>query len=164
MMRRNVMAVGGATVLLAAGLTGCGHSFEGSGTKDAASAEQLAMHTPNSWIDRAPLQQRTATGTYADGEYTGVGKGMDGLITVTLQVEGNKITCTRITQEGETQSVGGYEAIRDGVYAQMIDAAQDERIDAIAGATITTQAVRTAVADALEQAAAAAAGKEVQHG
>ena len=42
MMKRTAAAVCGAAVL-AAGMTGCGAGFEGSGSKDAASAEQLAM-------------------------------------------------------------------------------------------------------------------------
>ena len=82
------------------------------------------------------------------------GKGMDGLITVTLLVEDNHITCIETTQEGESQSVGGYEAIRDGVYANMIDAAQGSDIDAVSGATITTAGIRQAVEAALAQARA----------
>ena len=52
----------------------------------------------------------------------------------------------------ETQSVGGFEAIRDGKYALMIEAAQGSDIDTVSGATITTEAVRNAVDDALDQA------------
>ena len=55
-------------------------------------------------------------------------------------------------QNGETQSVGGFEAIRDGKYALMIEAAQGSEIDTVSGATITTEAVRNAVDDALDQA------------
>ena len=79
---------------------------------------------------------------------------MDGLIAVTLLVEDNHITCIETTQEGESQSVGGYEAIRDGVYANMIDAAQGSDIDAVSGATITTAGIRQAVEAALAQARA----------
>ena len=89
-----------------------------------------------------------------DGVYTGTGKGMDGLITVTLLIEDNHITCIETAQEGESQSVGGYEAVRDGVYADMIDAAQGSDIDAVSGATITTAGIRQAVEAALEQARA----------
>ena len=88
------------------------------------------------------------------GTTNGTGKGMDGLITVTLLVEDNHITCIETTQEGESQSVGGYEAIRDGVYANMIDAAQGSDIDAVSGATITTAGIRQAVEAALAQARA----------
>ena len=79
---------------------------------------------------------------------------LDGLITVTLLVEDNHITCIETTQEGESQSVGGYEAVRDGVYADMIDAAQGSDIDAVSGATITTAGIRQAVEAALAQARA----------
>ena len=141
--------------LVALGLTGCGPSFEGSGSKDAASAEQLALRTDDPWAFEAV--DAAAEPVYRgleDGVYTGKGLGMDGLITVTLLVQGDRISCLEITQEGETQSVGGYEAIRDGVYASMIDAAQCSDIDAISGATITTAGVKQAVDDALIQAGA----------
>ena len=77
---------------------------------------------------------------------------MEGAITVTLLLDDGRITCLETTQEGESQSRGGYEAIRDGLYAEMIEAAQSADIDAIAGATITTAGVKQAVADALAQA------------
>ena len=84
--------------------------------------------------------------------YTGSAPAMAGMVTVTLLVEDNHITCIALTQDGETQSVGGYEAIRDGRYAAMIEAAQGSDIDVISGATITTAAVGNAVEDALDQA------------
>ncbi|MBM6998557.1 FMN-binding protein [bacterium] len=96
---------------------------------------------------------------YADGTYTGTGMGMDGRITVTLQVKNGRVACVRIEQDGETQSVGGFEAIRDSVYAALIDKAQGSAIDNVAGATITTAGVRMAVDDALAQATGAAGAK-----
>ena len=77
---------------------------------------------------------------------------MEGPITVTLLVDDNHISCLEMTQEGESQSRGGYEAIRDGKYAQMIEAAQGADIDTISGATITTAGVKQAVEDALAKA------------
>ena len=77
---------------------------------------------------------------------------MEGLITVSLLVDDGRIACLEITQEGESQSRGGFEAIRDGRFAAMIDAAQGSDIDAISGATITTAGVRQAIDDALAQA------------
>lgn len=142
-------------IVLAAGLSGCGPSFEGSGSKDAASAEQLALHAEDPWeftVDAAQIQP--VYEGLADGVYTGKGLGMDGLITVTLLVQDDRITTLEVVQEGETQSVGGYESIRDGVYASMIDAAQCSNIDAISGATYTTAGVKQAVDDALIQAGA----------
>ena len=160
MIRKTATAVCGAAVL-AVGMTGCASTFEGSGSKDAASAEQLALRLDDPWAQEAPAgAQAKAAGTLADGVYTGEGKGMEGPITVTLLVQDNRISCLETTQEGESQSRGGYEAIRDGKFAAMIEAAQGSDIDAVSGATITTAGVKQAVEDALSQAEAAGAQQE----
>ena len=160
MMRKTATAVCGAA-MLAMGMTGCASTFEGSGSKDAASAEQLAMRLDDPWAQEASSDARAkAEGTLADGVYTGEGKGMEGPITVTLLVQDNRISCLETTQEGESQSRGGYEAIRDGKFAAMIEAAQGSDIDAVSGATITTAGVKQAVEDALSQAEAAGAQQE----
>ena len=160
MMRKTATAVCGAAVL-AMGMTGCASTFEGSGSKDAASAEQLAMRLDDPWAQEASSDARAkAEGTLADGVYTGTGKGMEGPVGVTLLVQDNRISCLETTQEGESQSRGGYEAIRDGKFATMIEAAQGADIDAVSGATITTAGVKQAVEDALSQAEATAAKQE----
>lgn len=161
-MRKEKQAVA-LSVLTATmlGLTGCGASFEGSGSKDAASAEQLALHADDPWATEVVADPQTkAEGNLRDGVYTGTGRGMEGLITVTLLVDDGRITCLETTQEGESQSRGGFEAIRDGKFAQMIEAAQGSDFDAIAGATITSAGVRQAVDDALAQAEASANAAE----
>ena len=160
MIRKTTTAVCGAAVL-AVGMTGCASTFEGSGSKDAASAEQLALRLDDPWAQEAPADaQAKAAGTLADVVYTGEGKVMEGPITVTLLVQDNRISCLETTQEGESQSRGGYEAIRDGKFAAMIEAAQGSDIDAVSGATITTAGVKQAVEDALSQAEAAGAQQE----
>ena len=160
MMKKTAAAVCGAAVL-AAGMSGCGAGFEGSGSKDAASAEQLAMRLDDPWAQEVQADPAAkAEGTLADGVYTGTGKGMEGSITVTLLVQDNHIACLETTQEGESQSRGGYEAVRDGRFAAMIEAAQGADIDAVSGATITTAGVRQAVEDALSQAEAAGATQD----
>lgn len=152
-MKGKSQVVLGTAAALMLGLTGCGASFEGSGSKDAASAEQLAMRIDDPWAVQSREQARAQVdGSYADGVYTGKGTAMEGLVTVTLLLDDNHVTCLEVTQEGESQSRGGYEAIRDGKFAAMIDAAQGSDIDAISGATITTAGVKMAVDDALAQA------------
>lgn len=151
---RTTAALCGATALVL-GLSGCGASFEGSGSKDAATAEQLALHTEDPWAAEATATGAArAEGDLHDGVYTGRGRGMEGWISVTLLVDDGRLTCLETAQDGESQSRGGYEAIRDGVYARMIEAAQGPDIDAVAGATITTAGVKQAVEDALAQAGA----------
>lgn len=156
-MKRTTTAIACSAAALALGLSGCGASFEGSGSKDAASAEQLALRTDDPWAAEVAADGAVrAEGDYADGVYIGRGRGMEGAITVTLLLDDGRITCLETTREGESQSRGGYEAIRDGVYAAMIEAAQGADIDAVAGATITTAGVKQAVEDALAQAEVAA--------
>ena len=162
MKKKTAAAVCGVAVL-AMGMSGCGASFEGSGSKDAASAEQLAMRQDDPWAQEVAADaQAKAEGTLADGVYTGTGKGMEGPVGVTLLVQDNRITCLETTQEGESQSRGGYEAIRDGRFAAMIEAAQGADIDAVSGATITTAGIKQAVEDALAQAEAAGAEQETE--
>lgn len=158
-MSKKAVALCGAAAL-AFGMNGCAATYEGSGTKDAASAEQLAQHQDDQW--NAPVEQKRsqAEGTYNDGVYIGEALGVGGPVRVTLLVQGNRITCLETTQEGETQSVGGYEAIRDGKYAELIEAAQGSDIDVVAGATLTTKAVSEAVDEALEQASATTPANE----
>lgn len=156
---RTTAALCGATALVL-GLSGCGASFEGSGSKDAATAEQLALRTEDPWAAEATATgPARAEGDLHDGVYTGRGRGMEGWISVTLLVDDGRLTCLETAQDGESQSRGGYEAIRDGRYAAMIEAAQGADIDAIAGATITTAGVKQAVEDALAQAEAGGAGE-----
>lgn len=155
-------AAGTAAVFMLA-LSGCGASFEGSGSKDAASAEQLAMRTDDPWAEVQMQPERAvADASYVDGVYTGTAPAMEGLVSVTLLVDENRITCLEVAQEGESQSRGGFEAIRDGKYAAMIEAAQGSGIDAISGATITTAGVKMAVEDALSQAEAKETAAENQ--
>lgn len=161
-MKKIAGAVCGATVI-ALGLSGCGASFEGSGSKDAASAEQLALRTDDPWAQTVQVDPaKKAAEPLADGIYQGSAPAMAGMVSVTLLVQDNHVTCIEVSQDGETQSVGGFEAIRDGKYAAMIDAAQGSDIDTVSGATITTAAVRDAVDKAMGQAEAAFAGASAQ--
>ncbi len=89
----------------------------------------------------------------ADGTYTGTGAGMGGDINVTIEIKDGKISVLEIGPNNETQGIGGYTAIEDGTYAAQVEAAQGPEIDGIAGATVTSSAISTAVKQALAQAA-----------
>lgn len=149
---KKTAAIACSAAALAFGLSGCSASYEGTGSKDAASADQLAQRIDDQWREQPTVMRAKAQESYADGVYTGSGQGMCGKIGVTLLVQDDKISCIETTQDGESQSVGGYEAIRDGKYAQQIDAAQGSEIDGIAGTTITTCGIKEAVENALAQA------------
>lgn len=136
-------------------LSGCGGvTAEGTGSGEAASAEQLAMTLQDPWDQPNSVQRVLMNGSYRDGVYTGIGQGMDGWIKVTVKIENNHLEVEAITQEGESQGRGGYEAIRDGIYTARIEQAQGDEIDAIAGATVTSKGVVEALDNALAQAQA----------
>ena len=83
--------------------------------------------------------------------YTGAANGI-GEVVVTLTVEDGKITAAEVKGDGETPGFGGFEACQDGTYAAQIVEAQGAEIDGIAGATVTSDAVRKATAAALQAA------------
>jgi len=87
--------------------------------------------------------------------FTGTANGI-GEVTVTLTVEDGKITAAEVVGEGETKGIG-YEPCADGTYANAIVAAQGAEIDTIAGATVTSDAVRAATKKAMEAAGLAEA-------
>ena len=94
---------------------------------------------------------------YTPGEYTASAPGFGGDVSVTVTVDEDSITNVEIVGDGETPNIGG-EAIK--AFPQMILDAQGENVDGVSGATYTSKAVRTALADALT----AAAGSEVTVG
>lgn len=91
-----------------------------------------------------------AVGTYTPGTYTATGTGFGGDVTATLTVGPNG-GIDEVTLDGpnETPTVGGQAlpTLREQVLA-----AQSADIDGVSGATLTTGAVKDAVAQAVEQA------------
>ncbi len=85
------------------------------------------------------------------GTYTATAHGMDGDVTVAVTVDESAITNIEIVDENETDSVGD-KAL--GIVADEITENQSLAVDSVAGATISSAAMKTAVADALGQAGA----------
>lgn len=115
--------------ILGAGLTACGSS-------------QTADPTT-----QAPETTQTTETTAAEAEtLTGTAEGFGGDVTVTLTMEGDKITACSITGDGETPDIGG-KALAD--LEKQIVAANGIEIDGVSGATVTGNAVKAAAAQAL---------------
>ena len=97
-----------------------------------------------------------AQGTYKPGTYTATAAGI-GNVTVTLTFDENSITDAVLDTSEETPEIGGAatETLRDALLT-----AQSSEIDAIAGATVTTDAVKTAAADCIAQALAESSAAE----
>ena len=84
-----------------------------------------------------------------DGTYTGAAQGMASNVTVELTVADGAITDVAVDVSGETEGIGA--AIGEDVTAQILEA-QGSGIDGVAGATVTSDAVRAAVDSALAAA------------
>ena len=80
-----------------------------------------------------PSSQPGSTGAYTAGTYTGEGQGYGGTVTVTIETDGNSITKVTAAGEDETPNVGG--AALEDLAAQVL-AAQSAEIDGVAGATV----------------------------
>lgn len=124
---------------LTASLAGCGQS------KDTAPATEAAATTA------ATTVSESGAGAYTAGTYTGTAKGRNGDITVEVTVIGDEITSVVVKEHQETEGIADPAIER---IPQRIVEGQSLGIDAIAGATITGDAILEAVANALEQAGA----------
>ena len=82
--------------------------------------------------------------------YTGTGKGFGGdvVVTITVNDETKEILSVESAGEKETEAVGG--AALETLDANFL-AAQSAEFDGVSGATITSDAYKEAVADALAQ-------------
>ena len=98
-----------------------------------------------------------AQGSFAEsqisaGTYTGTGTGRNGDVSVNVTVEEDgTITDISVGDNQETPAIAGY-AIEQ--LPQLMTDNQTLNVDAVAGATLTSFAIRNAVKDALEQAGA----------
>ncbi|MDO4837872.1 MAG: FAD-dependent oxidoreductase [Clostridia bacterium] len=95
-----------------------------------------------------------AEGKYTPGEYEGTAQGFGGTVTVKVTVDENAVTAVTVTGENETAALGG--AAIEGYNTSLVGVTDADAVEVTSGATVTS----TAVKDALAQALAAAAGEE----
>ena len=89
-------------------------------------------------------------GGYKDGTYQGSGTGFGGTVSVQVTISGGKITSIDVlSASGETPS---YFASAQGVISRMISG-QTPNVDAVSGATYSSNGIIQAVQDALSKAA-----------
>lgn len=83
---------------------------------------------------------------YDDGTYAGTAKGRNGDIAVSVTVAGGKISSVVVTKHEETPGISDA-AITD-IPAAIVKA-QSTKVDAVSGATVTSEAIKKAVDNAL---------------
>ena len=93
-----------------------------------------------------PADEGPVQGQYTDGSYAASANGMNGAVEVSVTVEGGRISAVEVTGHSETPGIGT-EAV-EKIPAAIIEA-QSPQVDAVAGATITSNAIIEAVKKAL---------------
>ena len=88
-------------------------------------------------------------GNYKDGTYEGTGKGNNGDIKVEVTVKDGNIISVELKDHSETEGI--YEAAEKGVVADVIKK-QTFDVNAVSGATNTSNGIKEAVNDALSKA------------
>lgn len=83
-------------------------------------------------------------------ELTGVGEGYGGTLKVSVTMEGDKITAVSVTENSETEAIGGpaLTAIPEAIVK-----ANKADVDAVSGATVTSNAIIHAVKNAMDPTA-----------
>ena len=112
----------------------------------AAHALVCLLYT--SYTGTVPAADNAASLT--DGIYTSSAQGCLSDVTVTVTVTGGRVTGVEIDASGETPELGGIAA--ETLADQLTKAGSTSGVDAVAGATMTSDAVFTAMDDCLSQA------------
>lgn len=86
---------------------------------------------------------------YTAGTYNATAQGINGDVTVSMTFDASSITEVVIDVSGETESIGG--AAAETLTKSILDA-QSSEVDAVAGATITSNAIKEAAAKCIAQA------------
>lgn len=91
------------------------------------------------------------SGTWADGPYTQEAAGKNGSFAVTVTISDGVMTDIEIGSNTETADKGGVAIAK--LPGEMLER-QSAAVDAVSGATVTSDALRDAVARCLEKASA----------
>ena len=123
-----------------------------SGIKKGSSKTLPVKTAASSGVGQGSTTTQTTEvpeGVYKDGTYQGSGTGFGGTITVQVTVSGGKITAVDIlSASGET---GSYFASAQGVVSKVLSS-QSPNVDAVSGATYSSNGIIQAVQNALSQA------------
>lgn len=131
---------------MCASLTGCGGSAAPETTAAGTTAAETAAETSTQAETQAPKD-----GAFVPGTYMAAAKGMGGDVNVEVVVTEDAIQSVTVKEHSETAGIS--DPAIEKIPAAIVEA-QGLGIDAVSGATITSNAILTAAADALGQAGA----------
>lgn len=110
---------------------------------------RLGMTVAVSAVGAALASSAVMADALKDGVWTGDGQGRNGAITVEMKVASGKIADVRVVKHSETAGIS------DAALARVpgaIVAAQSTGVDAVTGATMTSEGIKSAVANAIRAA------------
>nr|MCR5007365.1 FAD-dependent oxidoreductase [Oribacterium sp.] len=147
----------GLASIAVAGLYGCTNQdvpsaeSTASATTEAASsvAAAAAETAAETELAKEALNAATKSLSYTPGTYEAVARGMASDVKVTMTFDAQSITDIKIEVSGETENIGA--AIGDEMSGKVMTA-QGADIDGVSGATVTSNAIKTAVLDCMSQA------------
>ena len=104
--------------------------------------------SPSPEVSQEPESSASPSGTgLVDGVYTGTGQGRNGLITVRVTVASGEIKEIQVVGHNETPK---YYSSAQNVIGSILSS-QSAEVDAVTGATLSSEGIKAAVADALGQ-------------
>lgn len=111
-----------------------------------SAATTVTTTTETATKSNTETEKAASNGKYADGVYTGTGTGFRGETKVTVTVENGEITDITVDSYKDDQQF--FSRAQSGVIAAILQA-QDTEVDAVSGATFSSNGIKEAVANAL---------------
>ena len=121
---------------------------------DAVAGATLTSDAIFSAMDAALAQAGSGSasaGGYADGSYTASAQGCLSEVSVTVTIAGGAVSDVTVDASGETPALGG--AAAEQLAEALKTSGSTDGVDAVAGATLTSDAIFSAMDDCLTQAA-----------
>lgn len=116
-------------------------------TSTETPASSAPSTTPNAAATPTPAP--TPTSVYRDGTYSGTGQGMNGPITVSVTISGDRITSVSVVSSSDDSPY--IDSAKSSVIPAILSA-QSANVSAVSGATYSSEGIKQAVNSALASA------------
>ncbi len=143
-VKRKVLLLGLAATMLVS-FTGCGNNNTTTPSSEGTAASSESTTAAPESTTAAP----DSAGLYTAGTYTATAKGHNGDLTLAVTFDESAIKSIEVKEHNETPGIS--DTPIDKIPEQII-ANQSLKVDVVSGATFTSNAILTAVADAVTQA------------
>ena len=147
----NVDSVSGATISSNAIKKAVADALRKAGSKQQAKMSTVKKDTRNANLNDGVYTEsgsEVSTDNLKDGEYEGAATGYGGPLAVRITIKGGKLTDIKVVSHTETPE---YFSRASAVIGKILNSG-NVNVDSVSGATISSNAIKKAVADALRKA------------